>query len=156
MLLPKRVCFSLFKIAFVLYTGYSLAGAAAGGNDAPPDAPFDDGLWEIIITKELTNMPFPPRPFSDRQCLTHRDIAEGRIPLHVMRHCKVVPGAFRGAYLDLNITCENSNAFINGMLQFKRSTFQGKVEILEKTENGPGGGLRITYDAKRIGPCATE
>lgn len=153
MLLSKRVRLSLVKIALVFISGSSLAGEG----DVSPGTPFDDGLWEITIFKELTNMPFPPRPLVDKQCLTNRDIAEGRIPLHVMRDCNVVPGRFQGEELDLKITCGvNGNAFINGALQFKRTTFKGKVEIRARTENGPGEGLRITYDAKRIGPCGKE
>ena len=117
----------------------------------PVHAGAKTGMWEIVMTVNMANLPIQIPPQTIRQCLTK----ENMIPqTQSAEGCVVTSKGLKGSRVDWTLKCQTAQGPATGAghMVFKGVTMSGKTTIVIQVE---GEKLTTTtlLKGRRVGDC---
>jgi len=131
----------------VLAAGFVVVHTAAAQPDMRP------GLWETTIRTEMSGMPTPMPPVTNRQCIRAEDVVP-RVQ-GSDQQCRVVDQKTAGNTVSWRIQCDDSemNMAGRGEITYAGESYRGRIDI--ETDGGPMGPMTMTQrlEGRRVGDC---
>ena len=115
-----------------------------------------EGKWEISMTMEMKNIPFPMPPIKYTQCITKKDIEDNKNTVPTSgdkkNNCKLTDYKVKGNAVNWKTKCDDGREG-SGEMTYSGDSYSGTMKMETKDKKGNKSSIDYKIKGKRLGDC---